>query len=188
MEPLTLISGAMALSDAVGLTSWIGQKLGGDVGENTANKITDIAQNITGGKTPEEALNLIKKDKELAHKVKMTIIDNEHELTKAYLEDVKSARTMYQTTDHKMADDIASKIIKYNVWFIIILLLANIAVPIYIEETGTVALIASLIGASVSYLWNERAVVIAFFFGSSKSSKDKTKLMTDNLDKFSKGQ
>lgn len=186
MDPITLVSGAMALSDAVGLTSWIGQKLGGDVGEKTANKITDIAQAVTGGKTPEEALEIVKQNNEMAQQVRMAIIDNEHELTKVYLEDVKSARAMYSNTDHKMADDIASKIIKYNVWFIIILLLANVAVPLYIPDTGTVALISSLIGASVSYLWNERAVVIAFFFGSSKSSKDKTDKMTDSLRDLSK--
>jgi len=181
-----MISGAMAIADATGLTSWIGSKLGGDVGEKTAQAITGIAQKATGASSPEEALKWIQKDQALANEVKMKLMANEQELVKLYLEDVKSAREMYTGTDHKMADDIAKNIIKYNIWFVIILLLANVAVPIYIPDTGTVALISSLIGASVSYLWQERAMVMTFFFGSSKSSKDKTDKMTASFEKLNR--
>lgn len=39
MEPITLITGALGILKATGLTDWIGKKLGGDVGANVPNTV-----------------------------------------------------------------------------------------------------------------------------------------------------
>lgn len=182
MEPITVITTAMALAEATGLSSWIGRKLGGEVGEKTAEKITDIAGVITGTEDPSEMLAKIKKDQALANELKKQLIDNEQELKLAYFEDVKSARDMYKATDHKQADSIADGIIKYNLWFVLFLILINIGVILFVKEVAIVALLSNLIGASISYLWNERSTVINFFFGSSLGSKDKSRELLKHTD------
>lgn len=175
MEPVTVISTALAIAEASGLSGWLGRKLGGDIGERTAETITDIAGRITNVDEPEEILEVLRKDKVLAGELKQLIIANEHELKIAYLRDVESARDMYKSTDHKQADKIADSITKWNTLIVFCLICVNIAVVVFIPDPTLVALVSNMIGASISYLWNERSTVINFFYGSSQGSKDKSR-------------
>lgn len=181
MEPLTLISGAMALADATGLSGWIGKKLGGNIGEATASKITSIASSIAGGGSIEDTLARIKADSELAGELKKQLMANEHELVLAYLDDVKSARQMYQETDHVVADKLAVNIMSRNLWFILILVLLNIGTVALLPNPANVALVSNIIGICIGWLWSERSQVVGFFFGSSQGSKDKSKAMSSAI-------
>jgi len=186
MEPITLVSTALAIAEASGLSSWIGRKLGGDVGEKTAEKITDIAGVLTGTQDPEEMLAVLRADKQLANELKIKLIENEHELKLAYIRDVESARDMYKSTDHKQADKIADSITTWNLPFVIILIAINICVINYVPDPTLIALVSNMIGASISYLWNERSTVINFFYGSSQGSKDKSRELLKHTDKINK--
>lgn len=175
MEPFTMISGAMALADATGLTSWIGSKLGGEVGEKTAAAISGIAQDVTGATSVTEALEAVKKDPTIASQVKMKVLDQEHELIQMALADIKDARAMYKETDHTMADKVSDNIMKYNFWYILALLGILVGVNfIPAVAAGIISMISAILGGIITKLLDERSQVTGFFLGSSQSSKDKT--------------
>lgn len=170
------ITSALALADAVGLTDWVGRTLGGDVGEKAAGKIVDVVKIATGAKSPEEALEQVKKDKQLALEVRDKILEQEHEITMAYFQDLKDARQMYSSSDHKMADYVAKKIIDFNLLYVAILVLVNVGVIVHVENPTISLAVGNIIGASISYLWQERQSVVCFFMGSSMGSKDKDRV------------
>lgn len=175
MEPFTMISGAMALADATGLTSWIGSKLGGEVGEKTAAAISGIAQDVTGTTSVTEALEIVKKDPSFASKIKMKVLDQEHELVQMALADIKDARAMYKETDHSMADKISDNIMKYNFWYILVLVAVLVGVNfVPAIAGGIISMVSAILGGIITKLLDERSQVTGFFLGSSQSSKDKT--------------
>lgn len=169
-----MISGALSLSEALGLTSWIGRKLGGDTGEKTAQVISGIAQEITGTDTDKDAILSISKNPELAKEIRLKVMDNEQELRLAYLADLKDARAMYTNTDHTMADSIAKSVMRYNVLAVLALIGVLVGIPYLNVDAGTMTMLGGVVGGCITSLWNERATAISFFLGSSKSSADKT--------------
>jgi len=97
------------------------------------------------------------------------------------LKDLADARAMYKTTDHKMADTIANRIIKFNLPVIIGLVLANIAAVMLLDGKGEViAIVSNFIGIAIGNLFNERQSVVNFFFGSSLGSKEKAQELRNN--------
>lgn len=93
-----------------------------------------------------------------------------------HLENTKSAREMYVSTDHETADFIATKVIKENLFILLGLVLVQAAVVIFIQGQ-VAAIITSVVGTITGALINERSTVINFFFGSSTGSKEKDKLI-----------
>ena len=96
------------------------------------------------------------------------------ELEKEFLKDIQDAREMYKDTDHATADDIAQKVINYNLIIIVLLVVVQVLVVMYVNGQ-VAAVVTGVVGTIVGSLINERNTVINFFFGSSKSSKDKDK-------------
>lgn len=91
-----------------------------------------------------------------------------------YLEDVKDARDMYESSSHTQSDKIANIVIKYNLPIIAVLVFINIIAVFQLRQyQGMVAIVSNFIGITISQLFNERQSVINFFFGSSQGSKDK---------------
>ena len=97
-----------------------------------------------------------------------------NDLEMEYLKDVQDAREMYEKTDHKMADEIADNIIRYNLIMIMAMVLIQVGVIMYVEGQ-IAAVITGVVGTVTGALLNERQQVVGFFFGSSKGSKDKDK-------------
>jgi hypothetical protein len=91
-----------------------------------------------------------------------------------YFADVQDAREMYENTDHSQADAIADKIINYNLWILLALVVIQVVVIMYVDGQ-IAAVITGVIGTITGALINERNTVVNFFFGSSKGSKDKDK-------------
>ena len=90
------------------------------------------------------------------------------------MKDLADARDMYKNTDHIMADEIANKIIKFNLPVILGLVVTNIAAVMLLEGKGEViAIVSNFIGIAIGNLFVERQSVVNFFFGSSQGSKDK---------------
>lgn len=177
MEPLTTIALARAVASATGLDAWVKDKLGDAVGEKAADKIAAVAQVATAAATGKEALEMIQQDAGARAVVRQKLLDMEHELILAQLQDVQSARQMY-SGKNEMADRIAERVISQNHIVVALLLTAN-GLVLYLVKDSTVALaVGNLIGASVTALWQERQQVIGFFFGSSLGSKLKTALPT----------
>lgn len=173
MVAVSTIATAVALAEKTGLTSWLGGLIGGDKGEQVADKVVSVAKVVTGAKTPNQALEAISKNKTLADELSKQLLNQEHELTKLAFADLADARDTYERTDHKVADELARLVMAQNIWFVVLLIGVNVAVVMLIENVGIVATISSLIGAAVNHFLSERLKVLSFHFGSSYGSKGK---------------
>lgn len=171
MDPFTLFTIAKSIFSATGLDDkaeeWIGDKLG----DGVAKKITGIAQAVIGH-TDTKTMST-----EQLASVKTAILDAEADIRKLAHEDLKDAREMYSETEHTMADKVAESVIKWNLWMVAMLVGVNVGVLLYVTNPTIAVAVGNIIGASISYLWQERQSVIGFFFGSSHGSKTKTKLL-----------
>lgn len=96
------------------------------------------------------------------------------DLLKMDLDDISNARDMYKSTDHEMADNVAQRVIKWNLWIILIALVVEVAFVILVEDKVLIAIISSAVGGITTALLQERQQIINFFFGSSLGSKQKT--------------
>lgn len=179
MDPITLITGALSIADALGLDEWFGNLVGGKPGAKVASKVVEMAKAATGANSAEEAVNRLKTNSPAAQALKSAFIANEHELALAAYEDRQSARQMYQGTDHAMTDKIAKSVINLNPLFILLLVSLNAAVIVWVENPTIAVAIGNVIGISIGQLWQERQAVINFFFGSSQGSKQKTQAMQE---------
>jgi hypothetical protein len=90
-----------------------------------------------------------------------------------YYEDLKSAREMYKEKSD-MADSVAKKIIDWNLWILLALVIVQVVVIMYVEGQ-VAAVVTGVVGTITGALINERNTVVNFFFGSSMGSKDKDK-------------
>ena len=144
--------------------------------KDIAPDILNLAGNITG----IEVLGV------LGDKIKgsdtLTAVEKETalhllEMDMAELKDVQSARNMYSSTDHDLADYVAKRVINYNLWVVLIAIVIEIISVIFINDKVLIAIISGAIGSATTALLQERQQVISFLFGSSRGSKEKTDLM-----------
>jgi hypothetical protein len=89
------------------------------------------------------------------------------------LKDMASARDMYKSTDHEVADFVAKRVINFNLWVVLAALIIEVISVIYIEDKILIAIISGAIGSLTTALLQERQQIINFFFGSSMGSKKK---------------
>ena len=94
-------------------------------------------------------------------------------------QDRAGAREMYKA-ENKMADEIAKRVIVWNLWIVFLAIVIEILVVIYMQEKTLIAIISSAIGGLTTALLQERQQVINFFFGSSIGSKTKDKQLNKN--------
>lgn len=88
MDPITIAMGLAQFAPM--LIKWI---TGSDKAGEAAGKVVDIATTITGAKTPQEALEVIKSNAEMQLQFRTKIAEQENELDLAFLVDRQSART-----------------------------------------------------------------------------------------------
>lgn len=161
--------------------------------KKVASNVPDIAGDILEiatsgnpiGTTIGKVSDLLKEkaDKDIAARQALVQLeankkDWELEVYKAESADRARATQSYMTKGDK-ADEIATSIIKYNLVYIALLLIFNIAfnfVSTLIIDDKTLAVsigstIATAIGTVVGSLLQERNQVVGFFFGSSLKSK-----------------
>ena len=120
--------------------------------------------------------------KTLLHKDKGISPEQEKEASKLIeldFEDRAGAREMYKT-ENQMADQIANRVIVWNLWIVFLAIVIEILVVIYMEDKTLIAIISSAIGGLTTALLQERQQVINFFFGSSIGSKNKDKELNKN--------
>lgn len=153
----------------------------GSTGLNVVSVITKATSgNILGA--INDAKNLLGKQSSFESQELLDILQHNEDDFKTdfdkYLEDVKDAREMYQNTSHDIADEIAQKVIRINLPIIGILIVINVLSVWLLQGKGEViAIVSNFIGIAIANLFNERQSVINFFFGSSKGSKDKSKIL-----------
>lgn len=179
MDPITIVTLASKIAESTGLSGWIGRKLGGDKGEEIANKVTETAQIVTGAKTPEKALEMIQADAALKDALRQKLIDNSHELEKLAFADVANARHM-QEVALAQVDVFAKRFVYYFAiaWslfaMIYLLCITFVELPASSQRYADTVL-GFLLGTII-------ATIIGFFYGTSHSSKGKDSTITQLTD------
>ena len=140
---------------------------------NIIEKAIGIAGSVASGNYLGVIKTLVGQDPDLTPD-EIALVNKQVDLE---YQDRENARDMYKNTDHAMADEVARRVINYNLWVVLAALIIEIAVVIYIEDKVLIAIISGAVGAITQALLQERQQVIAFFFGSSMGSKEKTKQM-----------
>lgn len=87
MAPLPIILGLAQLAPSIMRFFGVGEQ-----NAQVAEKVVEIAQTISGTRTPEEALAALKASAELQQQFQMAILSANKELEQAYLADVQDAR------------------------------------------------------------------------------------------------
>ena len=178
MEPMTMIALAKGLLSATGAGDWIAEKIGEKFGDKTADKISTIAQLVTDTTDPMEAMRKIEQSPQLATKMREMLLTQERELKALYLQDVSGAREMYANNDNSMADTIANRITRWNLWGVIALVVADCLLINFVDNKVVAVSVGTIIGGIITALLQERQQVIGFSFGSSLGSKEKTKALS----------
>lgn len=158
---------------------------------DVAEKVIDVAKQVTGRETPDDAAQAIDLDPNLAIQFKSAVLSNELEIRKlglaetvAYISDVQDAR--------KYRDD---KVF----WLgIAVLLVFAVVVGLVLYggfqvlrggvsvEAGMFASVAGFVGTLVGYVAANAQAVTSYYFGSSSGSKDKTDALADSIKSFKK--
>ena len=156
-----------------------GTRVGNWLRDIGRSDILDKAINMVGDVATGDFLGavktLIKKDDGIS-------VEQEKEAYKLIeldYQDRAGAREMYKA-ENKMADEIAKRVIVWNLWIVFLAIVIEILVVIYMQEKTLIAIISSAIGGLTTALLQERQQVINFFFGSSIGSKTKDKQLNEN--------
>tara|TARA_R110000782_G_C14529292_1_gene382173 strand:+ start:38 stop:547 length:510 start_codon:yes stop_codon:yes gene_type:complete len=156
-----------------------GTRVGNWLRDIGRSDILDKAINMVGDVATGDFLGavktLIKKDDGIS-------VEQEKEAYKLIeldYQDRAGAREMYKA-ENKMADEIAKRVIVWNLWIVFLAIVIEILVVIYMQEKTLIAIISSAIGGLTTALLQERQQVINFFFGSSIGSKTKDKQLNKN--------
>ena len=169
------IIAALGIAKAVGLTDWVTNKLSGSDNDaaKIAAKVIGFASDATGQKSNKAIEQQLSTNPELAAQLKQTLLDNEHNIDMAPYKDRQDARAMHNKHPQQ-ADKIADRIMKFNLPYIFILLVANVLAMFYLKDFSAIlAIVSNLLGMTIKSLFDERNCVTGFYFGSSMGSKNK---------------
>jgi hypothetical protein len=168
----------LGIAKTLGINDWISNKLSGsdNAAAKVASKVLDFASQVTGESDPVKIEKALSNDPKLAAELKATLMANEQEINMAPYKDRQNARDMHNKHPEQ-ADEIANHIMKYNLPYILFLLVANCLAMFFLREYSAIlAIISNLIGMTLKSLFDERNCVTGFYFGSSMGSKNKDTL------------
>ena len=164
---IPLISGLTSLVPTI--AGWIG----GDKAEDAAQKVADIARSATGQNDVEQAVRMVQSDPNARLKFLEMLEQQKTALDKLYLADRQDARQMYGK-HNEQADKIADRITKFNVLYVMLMVVVNCMVVHFLKQNVELVAIASnLIGIVIKSLLDQVQAVTGFYFGSSLGSKAK---------------
>ena len=152
--------------------------IGGLVGKDAkkiAEKVVGVAETITGEKIETEAdaakvLQIIKSDAQLQTELKMQLSQERLETARIHSLDRRSARTMAQkTTLHAVAVCMISVLVCCGFGVMLWLVLGN---PLPQGNSEIVYILLGTLAAGFTQTLN-------FWLGSSRSSQDKSQMMSD---------
>lgn len=180
MDPITI---AMSLAQFVPqIAKWV---TGSDKAEQVAQKAIDIAKNMTGAPTGEDALETLKTNPELVLQYRQAVLDQETEFarlaleeTRTYIADTADARHTFGQNERVfwlgvlvlLAFAVLAAFSMYGCYQLLTKGLSGV-------DAGTVAAVSTFVGTIIGYMAANAQQVISYFFGSSQGSKDKTDAM-----------
>lgn len=168
MEPLSI---ALALAQfAPSILRFLGA---GDSSVGTAQKVVDIAQSVAGVKTPEEALQALRANAELAQQFNLAVLAADKDLELAYLQDRQSARDRDMAfikagRPNTRADVMVAGAVLGLIACLVSLIWFRQGLPG--EAVGIISTVAGIFGACLRDAFQ-------FEFGSSRGSREKDDLL-----------
>lgn len=175
-----MISAALGIAklipDVIDLFSGKDEKSKGDVARDVVNLGSKAVQVATGKviRDPVDIEEELRNNTSARNELKKLYAEHKHELQVKYLEDVADARDMYKQTENKTTNTLATKVMTWNVVYVLIAVVVQVACMFYFTEfPQLLALIGNLVGIVVGNLLQERSQVLSFYFGSSMGSKMK---------------
>ena len=165
MDPITI---ALGLAKLTGLDKKIGSWLGCDNGAEVATKVMDIAQSYTNTSNPAEALAAIENNANLAHELKLAILNREQELATLAFENTKDARAM-QAKALEQDDNFSKRFIYYFAafWSLCAVIYIGCITFVTIPE-ASIRFADTILGF---ILGTVIATIINFFYGSSSGNE-----------------
>lgn len=141
---------------------------GSDKVEEVATKVVDIAKQVTGTSSSEDALEQLKLNPELAIQFRTSVMQNETELDKLYLADRQSARDR----DAKFIDAGRRNYRADTMYVLAVLVVVCLTYAVWkqsaIDEFAK-ATVTLILGRFLGYL----DTIYQFEFGTTRSSKTK---------------
>lgn len=183
MDPITMIGLASTILKTTGLGEKVGEWIGGDSGKKAAGKVVDTAMQVTGARTPEEALMATRENSQLRANLRKKLIEQETEILRLHLADIQDARLM-QREALKSQDPFVRRFVLYlaSFWSLIaasyIFAITFFPVPEGSERFADTAL-GFILGTIIAQILN-------FFLGSSQGSADKTKMLHSQISRLMK--
>jgi len=146
--------------------------------KETIELVSNIAKEVTGESSVDNAERILSNNPELAYEFKMAVMENETILERMDEESRERASSQYKV-HNVQADKIAESIMSKNLVIIFVLVLINVGAVFTtsyfkLDDPATIAIISNLIGVVIGQLLAERQTVVSFFFGSSLGSKIKS--------------
>jgi hypothetical protein len=143
--------------------------------KDSVDVVSNIAKEITGKETVDEAEKALSADPSLAYQFKISVMENDTILEK--LDEQSRARAGEQyKSNHVQADKLAGGIMTYNLIVVGLLAIINVVAVYFmtthnVDNPALVAIISNLVGTIIGNLIAERQQVVSFYFGSSLGSK-----------------
>lgn len=172
MAPL-IISGAISLAKMF-LPSLVGQ-IAGDTSGKVAEKVLDMAAEVTGvntiaeGKDIDLAIDLLQNNPEMAVKLQTRLAELELETTKAFLGDIQDARSRDLELKKAGKDNVRADVMVVAA-FVAIIVISVFLITADKIDAGVLAFLTTIGGMLMKNL----STAFDFEFGSSRGSKNKT--------------
>lgn len=109
---------------------------------------------------------------------KNLVAEREQEWRTLILKDVQHAREVSGKQHASLIEAMATKVMRENIWFVVVMVVIQVACMIYFGDNGVLlALIGNVIGVVVGQLLSERMQVLSYLFGATfvKDKKDDNK-------------
>ena len=167
MDPVTI---ALTLAQAApSLMRFFGV---GEKSAAVAEKVVEIAQTVTGTKSPEEALAAVRENAQLAQQFNLAVLAADTELEKAYLADRQDARKR----DVEVRKLTGGKNRRADVMLVaaFVAVVAIAFILAYFKVDATVVGFLTTIGGMFA---RNIGTAFDFEFGSSRSSRDKDEIL-----------
>lgn len=141
---------------------------GSDSAANATKIVADTAMAVAGVNTPQEALEKLQQDRELAYQFQLAISNKEAELDMAFLNDRQDARKRSVKLAEAGFDNRRADILAYGAAFTLFFLTVVLLFYPIPDGIGKDILLM-LVGALIIVVKD----IYAFEFGSTRSSKEK---------------
>jgi hypothetical protein len=142
----------------------------GEASVAVAEKVVGVAQTVTGAKTPEEALKMLRDNAQLAQQFNLAVLSADTELEKVFLGDRQDARDR-DVEVRKLAGGRNTRA-DVMVIGVVVGLITCVGVLVFFrkdipgEAVGIISTVAGIFGACLRDAFQ-------FEFGSSRGSKEK---------------